>query len=302
MALAANRDADQLLTAEVIGVVTDEHRRVFFRNLRAPDLWVLPAAIVPANANPRQALASVGLGTDLGPGDPLGVWKVAGEPRLLLGFSFTAATLEGAVPFPVGLAPLNADPGHLRIASQAVGGPRLADEFESIPGPQYLAWLREGEVEPDYSVGSARTLAEEMGVAEPRPLLTPSRHLLGEAESLIAAGDWARARWMLSQGAEDEGLDEVSRLKCALRLEEIESEDGVLFRAWSELSTSSARQGRHLDVILSHLAFAAARRRRRREAEAYLRRALGVCENHARRAAINYALAKPPAGLLSVSA
>lgn len=291
-------------TTEVVAVVSDRQGRIWWTNPRNPDVWVLPGGVLPANTAPRQALHRWGVSQEWGPGRKLGSWKVVLPlPRLLMAYHFEQSSMDAGVPLPVGLAPLNTDPVHLALASYAAGGRPLPDRLNLPSTAEHLAWLRAGEVSPDFAAGSGWFVADKMVMASTAAVeMARPCQVLRHVEALVASGDWSRARAALASAAADNNLDPASRLKCALRLEEIESVDGVLPHAWSQVSLSTGNGGRYLDVVLAHLGYAAWRRRRTQEADAYLRRALAVSEDSARRAAIRYALSSRAAGLLSASA
>lgn len=300
LVLPTVRDPQVGPPVQSVAVITDDLGRVFFDNPRLPDVWVLPAAWVGAGMTPREALAGAGIGVDYGPGRLLGIWKAIHAPDLMVGYVFSSQSGPG-IPLPVGLCPLNIDPAHLAIATMAAGGQPLPDLLDVPSAADHVAWLREGETPPNFAASRANMLAREMGFSDQLMAATP-QSIFGQVEALIASGELPRARSTLSRIVADDSLDPLTRLKGALRLEEIESMDGAFPHAWRQVSLSSGRRGRYLDVVFSHLAFASARRGRRREALAYLRRALGVCENQARRAAIRYALTVGSGRLLSVSA
>lgn len=130
-----------------------------------------------------------------------------------------------------------------------------------------------------------------------------SQRMVHMAEVMIGSGDIERGRRMLQEALSVVGIDDGTALRCELRLEELNDPAGSLIGAWTRLSfATEGLDSRHADLILTHLGFAAQRRGRRREAEAYLRRAMALCDEPGRRTALRVSLSPLPTKLISVSA
>jgi hypothetical protein len=283
---------------EAVAVVRDPLGRVLFTHSEDLDLWSLPSAPVAGEATPREAIASV-----LGPvGPALLLGLCSSRDRRLIAYGYPEVEASAGVYLPPGLAPLNTDPCHLAIAGSTGGGSQLPERLELPTGPEHLAWLRRHETPPDFRSGAALRLIEAVSGSRPGETGQRAQQLARQAEAMIAAGELSPARRALLEATAVAGAEDVILLRCELRLEEITSEDGALPKAWGRLSESLGRRGRHADLILSHLGYAAGRRGRHRESQAYLRRALGMCEEPERRATLRYLLARRAIRLVPATA
>jgi hypothetical protein len=284
-----------------VAVVRDGLGRVFLTHHDGLDLWSLPAAPVVEDATPREAIASR-LGQPGSGGDLLGLCSSRDRRLVVYGYSDSEIDGRAGVYLPPGLAPLNTDPCHLAIAGSAGGGRTLPERLELPSGPEHLAWLRRHETPPDFRSGAALRLIEEVSGPGPGESGQRARQLAHHAEALIAGGELVPARRVLLEAMAVAGAEDVTLLRCELRLEEIASEKGAFPKAWRRLGESLGRRGRHADLILAHLGYAAGRRGRARESQAYLRRALGICEEPERRATLRYLLARRAIRLVSATA
>lgn len=227
------------------------------------------------------------------------------KERLLVAYRFRGGADEprSGSYFPIGLAPLNSEPSHLAIAAAAAAGTKtLSDRLELPTGIDHLASLRRDEVPPEFRSARAPSLFDSVSGSQhghsngEGPLKGPRALEVFIATCQGTQVDGEVLRSILAS----EEVDEATLLRCELRLEEIESVHGVFPIAWSRLSASTGSAntgsatngngGRFLDLILAQIGYASLRRGRRREADAYLRRALAVCEVPHRRAAIKYSL------------
>jgi hypothetical protein len=285
----------------------------------SPDLWILPGSEVEAGQTPAEAAVSTIKGTLPVGAQLIGVFTTRPpDERLILAYRFESpvdAIEEGAF-LPLGLAPLNTDPRHQviasrsanrsasRSASRSLGGHSIDERLELPAGGDHLVELRRDEGVVAYDAMFIAKMLEVTGSG----LATAtgadrSQRMVHMAEVMIGSGDVERGRRMLQEALSVVGIDDGTALRCELRLEELNDPAGSLIGAWMRLSfATEGLDSRHADLILTHLGFAALRRGRRREAEAYLRRAMALCDEPGRRTALRVSLSPVPTKLISVSA
>lgn len=301
------------IPVELVAVIGDHRGRVLFTHAGYPDVWSLPSAALEPGLTPHESLRKAGAIDDSETGELMGVWSHGSPPasksvasvsgrlldeRLLVAYRFLGGTDQPQSGFylPIGLAPLNTEPSHLAIAG-AVRRTTSPDRLELPTGIDHLAKLRREEVVPEIRSDSAPSMVNSVNWCGSPNDGGGSWRRPREVDALIAAFDGSQGGGdMLRSILATQGVDEATVLRCELRLEEIESDHGVFPIAWSRLSTRTGNGGRFLDLILAHLGYASLRRHRGREADAYLRRALAICEVPHRRAAIKYSLSWRAAG------
>jgi len=273
----------------------------------SPDLWTLPGSEIDAGQTPTEAAVSTIKGTPPTDGRLIGVFTTRPpDERLIVAYRFESSVdaIEEGVFLPLGLAPLNVDPRHHAIAGRSLSG-QPCDERLDLPSPgEHLKDLRRKEGTTSYD---SKRIAKMLEAASNR-LATSSgadrgQQMMHLAEVLIGSGETDRGRKALHEALSVSEIDEVTALRCELRLEELDDSRGTLIGAWSRLSRATERvESRGADLILTHLGFAALRRGRRREAEAYLRRAMALCDEPGRRAVLRMSLIPAPTRLTRVSA
>jgi ADP-ribose pyrophosphatase YjhB (NUDIX family) len=288
-------------------VVCDPRGRILLVHAASPDVWILPGSEVEAGQTPGEAAVSTIKGTPPTDGHLIGVFTTRPpDERLIVAFRFesTADSIEEGVFLPLALAPLNTDPRHHALAARSPErGPSDA-RLELPTAVDHLRELRRHEATVAYD---PTFIAKMLEVAGSRLATSTgadrSQQMIHVAEVMIGSGEIERGLRMLQGALGIAGIDDVTALRCELRLEELDDPAGTLIGAWTRLSIATEDSAsRHADVILTHLGFAALRRGRRREAEAYLRRAMALCDEPGRRAALRVSLAPAPTKLISVSA
>lgn len=300
LSLAAATNLEIAHRVEAVAVVQDDVGRVVWTNDGDPDLWSLPSVTVGAGLSPLDALlAFMNLEVEDEP-RVIGVWTdPATNNGLVVAYRFQAAG-TAPVMLPPGLAPLNTIPAHQAIARLAVAAAAIPSTLDFPSGRQHLHQLRRHETGPVFLSNSAQPLVDL--VAAHSFGIGAAWENLCQAEAAIASGDSNKAKLLLNEVVNQHDSDEICTLRAELRLEEISSPEGVFPLAWQRVSESVAGGGRHLDVVLSHLGYAAHRRGRTLEAAAYLRRALAVSDAPHRQATLRYHLAWPRPRPASVSA
>lgn len=295
------------LIVEGRAVVCDPRGRILLVHATSPDLWVLPGSEVEAGQTPVEAALSTIKGTPPTDGQLFGVFSTRPpDERLILAYRFEspADTIEEGVFLPLGLAPLNTDPRHHAIAARSSVRQTCDERLELPTAGDHLADLRRQEEAVAYD---SNFIAKMLAVAG-SGLATSTgadriQRMIHMAEMMIGSGDIPRGRRMLQEALSVAGIDHVTALRCELRLEELSDPAGTLIGAWSRLALATEGPDcRHADLILTHLGFAAQRRGRRREAEAYLRRSMALCDEPGRRAALRVSLSSVPAKLITVTA
>lgn len=273
----------------------------------SPDLWILPGSEVEAGQTPVEAAVSTIKGTPPTDGKLIGSFTTRPpDERLILAYRFESPVdaIEEGVFLPLGLAPLNTDPRHHAIAVGSFGSQPCDERLELPTAAHHLVELRRHEQAVAYD---SRFIAKMLDMAGTGLAASTgvdrSRRMIHMAEVMIGSGNIPQGRRMLQEALSVAGIDDVTALRCELRLEELSDPAGTLLRAWTRLSfATESFNNRHADLILTHLGFAAQRRGRRREAEAYLRRAMAFCDEPGRRAALRVSLSPVPTKLISVSA
>lgn len=294
-------------TIEARAVVCDPRGRVLLVHSTAPDLWILPGSSVDAGQTPGEAAVATIKGTPPTDGSLLGAFTTRPpDERLIIAYKFESPVdlIEEGLFLPLGLAPMNTDPRHLAIAGHALGGSSPGDRLDLYSALDHLADLRrdEGVIEYDSSRNSS-LLESVVGPLTLAPGIDRARQMLRTGEVLIACGQTTRGRQVMRRLLSESWIDDVTALRCELRLEELDDSQGVLAGAWSRLSRATEGANRsNADLILAHLGFAAQRRQRTREAEAYLRRAMAMCDDPGRQATLRLSLSTRTTRLISVSA
>lgn len=288
-------------------VVFDPRGRILLVHAASPDLWILPGSEVEAGQTPVEAAASTIKGTLLTGGQLIGVFTTRPpDERLILAYRFESPVdaIEEGVFLPLGLAPLNTEPRHHAIASRSMGRHPIDERLELPTGGDHLVKLRREEEVIVYDTMFIATMLEvaSSGLATSTGTDRGQR-MIHLAEVMIGSGDIEGGRRMLQEALSVAGSDDATALHCELRLEELNDPGGILIGAWTRLSLATdGLDNKHADLILTHLGFAAQRRGRRPEAEAYLRRAMALCDEPGRRAALRVSLSPVPAKLISVGA
>jgi len=273
----------------------------------SPDLWILPGSEVEAGQTPVEAAASTIKGTQPTDGKLIGVFTTRPpDERLILAYRFESPVdaIEEGVFLPLGLAPLNTDPRHHAIAARSSGMQTCDERLELPTAADHLGELRSHEQAVAYDSRFIAMMLDMAGTGLASSTgVDRSQRMIHMAEVMIGCGDIPQGRRMLQEALSVAGIDDVTALRCELRLEELSDRAGTLIGAWTRLSfATEGFNNRHADLILTHLGFAAQRRGRRREAEAYLRRAMAFCDEPGRRAALRVSLSPVPTKLISVSA
>lgn len=295
------------LGVEARAVVCDSRDRILLVHSKSPDLWILPGSAVDAGQTPAEAAVATIKGAPPIDGKLVGIFTSRPpDERLIIAYKFESPVdaIEEGLFLPLGLAPMNTDPRHLSIAGHALGGRTPGERLDDSSPLEHLADLRRDEGPSEYNTSRTGPLLESVvGPLVVEPGVDRARQMLRTGEVLIACGDAARGRRVLQTLLAESWIDEVTALKCELRLEELDDPEGVLSGAWSRLSRATeAADPIHADLILAHLGFAAQRRQRTREAEAYLRRAMTLCDEPGRQATLRFTLSTRPTRLISVSA
>ncbi|MGH8926852.1 MAG: hypothetical protein ACRDWH_00755 [Acidimicrobiia bacterium] len=197
---------------------------------------------------------------------------------------------------PLDLAPLNIEPSHVEIAHRALtAGDGVDERLDIDDGETRLAFLRSDEREPP---PCPVDLASFIEAANDRLTKCPERErarwLERLAELLILDGHPDSARSLLDEAvalAGDAG-DLATMVNADIRLKELKDAEAGELRAWRWVAQLTWPRGRtHLEIPFLYLGSFALRRNRMREAEAYYRRALLLCDDPARGLSIRSAMA-----------
>jgi hypothetical protein len=286
-------------------VVCDPRGRILLVH-STPDLWILPGSSVDAGQTPAEAAVATIKGTPPIDGELFGVFTTRPpDERLIIAYKFESPVdvIEEGLFLPIGLAPMNTDPRHLAIAGHALSGQSSGERLDHSSPTEHLADLRRDEGIMEYDSSRNVQLLESVVGPLVVPGIDRARQMLRTSEVLIACGETTRGGQVMRTLLSESWVDEVTALRCELRLEELDDPLGFLVGAWSRLSRATEIAGAlHADLILAHLGFAAQRRQRTREAEAYLRRAMALCDEPGLQATLRLSLATRSTRLISVSA
>lgn len=290
----------------ILLVLVDDFGRVWWQKNGESDFWELPASSLTSAMTPGEAASAMANARVVGATIPrsVGAFRTTERDRLVLAYLMQAG---GSMPsgepadmmglfLPLELAPINSDPQQAAIVAIATGRKREWDERLVGPsGVDHLAILREHETPPGSTkapVGHFIELVRARIATLEGPSKAPFVARLGEL--MLLEGRTERARSLLVEAnALAAQIDDVATvIRCEIRLAETDDPALGELAAWKWISRLASGGGRrHLDIPFAYLGAFAARRHRRREADVYLRRALALCEEPDRRAALKRELA-----------
>lgn len=282
-------------------VLLDDFGRVWWETNSKSELWELPTALLASAVTPGESATDMASARSVGARglSPVGAFRAPGRDGLQLAYRMQAG---GRMPsheptdttglfLPLELAPLNLDPQHAAIVAIAIGRKREWDERLLGPsGVDHVAMLRAHEAPPSTTtgpVGPFIELVRDRIASSQGPSKAPFVARLGEL--MLLEGRRERARSLLVEAnALAAQIDDVATvMRCEIRLAEIDDPMRGELAAWSWISRlAGGGERRHLDIPFAYLGAFAGRRHRRREADVYLRRALALCEEPDRRAAL----------------
>jgi len=294
--LHSKRAGAESTTLGLVAVVIDQFDRVWWERNEHEDYWQLPAGPILAELTPSESVsalaAAAGLRTTAA--RAVGVFRASDRGALLvvyrLQFDANSTADRRGFFFPLELVPLNSDPHHAAIVAIATG--RKREWTEWLVGPsvsEHMATLRRQEMPPVPITASVahfiELVRERVATSEGS---AKARQLMRLGELMLLEGRPTQARSDLSEAA---GLaiqtnDVPTQMRCEIRLAELEDPVRAELSAWKWVSHLAVADRRHLDVPFAYLGAFASRRNRRREADVYLRRALALCEEPERRAAL----------------
>lgn len=300
VALHPRRAGAESTTLGLVAVVIDQLDRVWWERNEHQDYWQLPGGPIFAELTPSESASALAAAAGLRTSAPraIGVFRDPDREALLvvyrLQFDANSPTDRRGLFFPLELVPLNSDPHHAAIVAIATG--RKREWTERLVGPsasEHLAALRRQEMPPISTTASValftdmvrERVATSEGPAKARQLVR-----LGELMLLEGRPDRARAHLLEAAGFAILTNDVPTQMRCEIRLAELEDPVRAELSAWTWVSHLAGTDRRHLDVPFAYLGAFAARRNRRREADVYLRRALALCEEPERRAALKRGL------------
>lgn len=299
--LHPRRAGTETATLGLVAVIIDQFDRVWWERNEHQDYWQLPGGPIFSELTPSESASTMAAAAGLRTGAPraVGVFRDLDREGLLvayrLQFESNSAADRSGLFFPLELVPLNSDPHHAAIVAISIG--RKREWSERLVGPSasdHLASLRGQEV-PPISIRASVAFFSEMvrervatseGPAKARQLLR-----LGELMLLEGRLDRARSYLLEAAGLAVQTHDVPTQMRCEIRLAELEDPVRAELSAWKWVSHLACSDRRYLDVPFAYLGTFAARRNRRREADVYLRRALALCEEPERRAALKRELA-----------
>lgn len=279
-------------------VLLDRLGRVWWERNESHDYWQLPLSrvVIEAGSTPSELASTLARERAINGEAPHVVGIFAEDATTSLVMVYLIQVNADSAPsrtgffLPLELAPLNSEPGHNVIVGLVTGRRREWSERLSGPsGPDHVARLRQLETapaSPTISMPTFTDLIRERIAGSTGP--ARARHTMRLGELLLLEGRPERARSQLREAAAlaDRTKDTATLIRCQLKLAELDDPSGAEVAAWNWISRLSASDRRHLDIPFAFLGTFAARRNRRREADVYLRRALALCEEPERRAAL----------------
>lgn len=283
-------------TIRIAAVAVDDVGRVWWEPSDIQDLWQVPIGSLVVDGTPGECASALTSERGLSTSAPraIGTFREEATGSLIMAYRMQAdadsAIGRWGLFFPLELAPLNSDPGHTAIVAVASGRKREWNERLTGPtGSDHVAILRQQETDP---VSTTLSMPSFIDILRER-IATSSgsaraKHTMRLGELLFLEGRLDRARSQLVEAADlaNRTNDIPTRIRCELRLAELEDPSRAELAAWKWVSHLSAKERIHLDIPFAFLGSFAARRGRRREADVYLRRALALCEEPERRAAL----------------
>jgi hypothetical protein len=287
----------------VLLVLHDATGRIWFEQPDDLDLWRLPvfplqmaAGVTPGEVASYLASKCGAAITELA---PIGGFRGGDTDPLYLSYRALMADRREhearGLMLPLELAPLNTDPQHMAIVSMGRRRSQPLDERLVSPnGADHLQRLRANERIPVSPAAPLEPfidiLRNRIARAEPER----SAPLLARLGELLALdGQLEKAHGHFSRAAEiaERNADLGTVVRCHIRLEELRAPAAGESAAWDSVARLTEAGGRrHLDIPFAYLGAFATRRHRHREADVYLRRALTLCDELDRRAALRRAI------------